>query len=65
VRLRTDAGKRYKRVGHATALIGKILLVTEQRFRRLRAPHLLTAVAAGAQYIDGVEVRRDSGKAAA
>lgn len=65
VRLRTNAGKRYKRVENATALIWKILLVAERRFRKLRSPHLLTAVAAGAEYIDGVEVRRRLGRAAA
>jgi putative transposase len=54
VRLRTTAAKRYKRVENATALIWKLLLVAERTFRRLNAPHLLAAVAAGAKYVDGI-----------
>jgi transposase-like protein len=56
VRLRTDAGKRYKKVANATALIWRLLLVAEQRFRRLDAPHLLPEVALGARYRNGVRV---------
>jgi transposase-like protein len=56
VRLRTTAAKRYKRVDHATALIWKLLCVAERTFRRLHAPHLLAAVAAGAKYMDGIAV---------
>jgi transposase-like protein len=55
VRLRTTAGKRYKRVESATALIWKVLQVAEQTFRRLNAPELLPAVYAGTQYVDGVQ----------
>lgn len=65
VRLRTDAGKRYKRVENATALIWKILLVAERRFRRLRSPHLLRDVAAGVKYVDGIEVTRNTERVAA
>jgi len=54
VRLRTDAGKRFKRVDNATALIWKILRLAERRFRTLRAPHLLPSVAAGIEYVDGI-----------
>ena len=39
LRLRTTAAKRFKRVESATALIWKLLLVAEKRFRRLDAPH--------------------------
>ena len=56
VRLRTDAAKRYKRVANATALIWKVLMVAQQRFRRLDAPHLLVEVHQGATYVDGVRV---------
>jgi len=56
VRLRTTAAKRYKKVENATALIGKLLCVAEKTFRKLNAPHLLAAVAAGAKYVDGVAV---------
>ena len=58
VRLRTTAGKRYKRVESATALIWKVLQVAEQTFRRLNAPQLLPAVYAGTQYVDGVQKNR-------
>lgn len=54
VRLRTDAAKRYKRVANATALIWKVLLVAERRFRRLDAPELLTEVHHGVTYVDGL-----------
>lgn len=55
VRLRTTAGKRYKRVESATALIWKVLQVAEQTFRRLNAPELLPAIYAGTVYVDGVK----------
>ncbi len=54
VRLRTDAAKRYKRVANATALIWKVLLVAQSRFRRLDAPHLLAEVSHGVTYVDGL-----------
>ena len=41
LRLRTDAAKRYKRVDRATALIWKLLMVAETRFRRLKGRELL------------------------
>jgi serine/threonine-protein kinase len=53
VRLRTSAAKRFKNVANATALIWRLLIVAERRFRRLRAPKLLAAVAAGERCIDG------------
>jgi putative transposase len=56
VRLRTDAGKRYKKVANATALVWRLLLVAERTFRRLDAPHLLPEVALGARYKDGIRV---------
>ena len=40
LRLRTTAAKRFKRVESATALIWKLLLVAEKRFRRLDAPQI-------------------------
>jgi transposase-like protein len=55
VRLRTTAGKRYKRVESGTALIWKLLQVAEQTFRRLNAPELLPAVYAGSQFVDGLK----------
>jgi transposase-like protein len=56
VRLRTTAAKRFKKVENATALIWKTLLVVEQHFRKLNAPHLCTTVYDGAIYRDGVRV---------
>jgi hypothetical protein len=47
------AGKRFKRVESATALIWKLLQVAEQTFRRLNAPQLLPAVYAGTRCVDG------------
>lgn len=55
VRLRTTAGKRYKRVESAPALIWKVLQVAEQTFRRLNAPELLPAVYAGVPFVDGMK----------
>ena len=56
VRLRTAAGKRYKKVANATALIWRVLLVVERSFRRLDHPELLAEVAEGATYEDGMRV---------
>lgn len=54
VRLRTGAAKRFKKIENATALIWKMLLVVEQNFRKLNAPHLLADVHAGIEYHDGI-----------
>ena len=53
VRLRTNVGKRYKKVKNATALIWRVFLVAEKRFRKLQASHLLPGVYAGQKYRDG------------
>ncbi len=60
VRLRTNAGKRYKRVQGATALIWRVLRVAETRFRKLNAPELLPAVYAGRRYQDGKPIQEDA-----
>ena len=44
LRLRADAAKRYKKVENATVVIWKMLMLSEQRFRRLNAPEKLTQV---------------------
>ena len=54
VRLRTSAAKRFKVVENAAALIWKTLLVVEQHFRKLNAPHLCAAVSDGVVFHDGV-----------
>ena len=56
LRLRTTAAKRFKRVESATALIWKLLLVAEKRFRRLDAPHLLKDVFEARKFEDGKPV---------
>jgi putative transposase len=44
LRLRTDAAKRYRKVENASAVIWKMLMLAEQRFRRLDAPEKLKLV---------------------
>ena len=53
VRLRTDAARRYKKVANAEALIWKILMIAEKKFRRLNSPELLAAVYDGQLFEDG------------
>ena len=57
LRLRTDAAKRYKRVDRAIAVIWKMLMVVEQRFRRLNAPELMKSVYDGQKYEDGAAIQ--------
>lgn len=59
VRLRTSAAKRYKKVDNATAVIWRLLMVAEKRFRKLCAPELLKDVIAGATYQDGIRVKEN------
>ena len=65
LRLRTDAAKRFKRVENATAVIWKMLLVAQQRFRRLHAPELLKDAHSGAKYVNGVRVQERAWEVAA
>lgn len=65
VRLRTDAAKRFKKVANATALIWRMLLVAERRFRRLDAPDQLAAVYDGRKFEDGKLVKEKTLKVAA
>lgn len=58
VRLRTNAGKRYKKVANATALIWRLLMVAERTFRRLDHPELLPHLALGARYHNGVRITK-------
>jgi hypothetical protein len=48
-----------ERSDRATAVIWKMLMVAERRFRRLNAPHLLAKVYAGVRYVDGVEATQE------
>jgi transposase-like protein len=52
-RLRTSAAKRFKRAENATAMLWKLLMVAEKRFRKVNAPELMAKVAAGAVYENG------------
>ena len=65
LRLRTDAAKRYKRVNRAIAVIWKMLMVAESRFRRLKASELMRDVYQGAKYNDGVVINTIPEKVAA
>jgi len=65
VRLRTRAAKRFKKVASATAMIWKVLTVAESRFRKLDAPHLLSEVADGTRYVDGIRITNGQGRTAA
>lgn len=57
LRLRAKAAKRFQKVENATAVVWKLLLVAEQRFRRLHAPGLLHAVWQGVVFVDGVKAQ--------
>ena len=59
VRLRTNAGKRYKRVQSATALIWRLLMVAEKHFRKLNAFELLPVVYAGQKHQDGKPIQEE------
>ncbi len=65
LRLRTDAAKRFKKVDNATAVIWKMLLVAEKRFRRLHAPNLLREVAQGTTYANGLRINPPAERIAA
>ncbi len=60
LRLRTNAAKRYKRSDRATAVIWKMLMVAERRFRRLNASHLLVKVYMGVRFVDGIEAPQEA-----
>ena len=54
LRLRTDAAKRFKKVINAQAVIWKMLMVAEKRFRRLKSPELSREVYRGVKFVDGM-----------
>jgi hypothetical protein len=41
-----------------------VLAMAQKRWRRISAPHLASLVAAGAKFVDGVQVREDRKEAA-
>jgi putative transposase len=59
LRLRTDAAKRYKKVVNATAVTWKMLLIAEQRFRKLDAPDKVKLVYLGIDLLEGVEANQE------
>jgi len=59
LRLRTDAAKRFKKVENATAVIFKMLLLAEKRFRRLNAPELLQEVYLGVKFLNGLPEKEE------
>ena len=65
LRLRTDAAKRFKKVDRAIAVIWKMLMVAESKFRRLKAPELMKDVHQGAIYKDGIVIETEPEKVAA
>lgn len=54
LRLRTDAAKLVTRLDNAAAVLWKLLLVAQPRYRRLDAPELLKAIYHGDEYVNGV-----------
>ena len=56
LRLRTDAAKRFKKVENATAVIWKMLMLAERKFRKLDTPEKLMEVYLG--FASG-ELRRE------
>ena len=57
LRLRTAAAKRFKKVANATAVVWKMSLLAERKFRRINSPELLPAVVAGQRYHDGLPIK--------
>ena len=65
VRLRTDAAKRFKKAENATAMIWRLLLVAQKRFRKIDAPHLAAEVYRGVAFEDGVKIMKSEQRVAA
>jgi len=65
LRLRTDAAKRFKKVENATAVIWKMLLVAERKFRRLNSPELVREVYLGVRFANGERRREEIREAVA
>ena len=65
LRLRTDAAKRFKKVANATAVTWKMLLIAEQRFRKLDAPEILQEVSLGIESLDPGKTKQEEALAVA
>ena len=59
LRLRTDAARRFKKAENAIAVVWKMLLVSESRFRKLNAPELMAEVYRGVEFKDGIRVEEE------
>ena len=59
LRLRTDAARRFKKAENAIAVVWKMLLVAESRFRKLNAPELMAEVYNGTKFRDGERVVKE------
>jgi transposase-like protein len=59
LRLRTDAAKRYRKVENATAVIWKMLMLAEQRFRRLDTPEKMQLVYLGIDLQEDPETKQE------
>lgn len=59
LRLRTDAAERYRKVENATSVIWRLLMLAEQRFRRLDAPEKLKLVYLGIDLHEIQEANRE------
>ena len=62
LRLRTDAAKRYKKTENATVIVWKMLMLAEQRFRRLNSPEKMKQVFLGVRFENGAEVKHEREK---
>jgi transposase-like protein len=58
LRLRTDAAKRYKKVANATAVTWKMLLIAEQRFRKLDAPEKMMQAYMEIELVHGIVAKQ-------
>jgi transposase-like protein len=54
VRLRTGAARRFKKVENATAVLWKLLMIAETSFKTFDGAQLLSDVASGQEYINGL-----------
>ena len=65
VRLRTNAAKRFKKTENATAMIWRLLLVAEKRFRKIDALYPAAEVNRGVMFEDGVMITKSNQRVAA
>lgn len=65
VRLRTDAAKRFKKVGNGTAMIWRLLMIAEKRFRKIEAPHHAAEAYRDVVFEEGVKVSKSTRRVAA